>query len=360
MAAWRKTGRLERHRTRLLQGFMERGISLEFGERLYEQIKGFGEYGFPESHAASFAILVYASSWLKTHHPAFFACALLNSLPMGFYAPAQIVADAQRHDVTVRKADVNESDWDSTIEAEGGALRLGLRLVKGLREDVGRRVAEERKARGPYRDVSDIVRRCDLDKRARDVLSRAGALDSLAVHRRAAVWTALDKRPVLLRGLADEDVGGVLPPPSDREILLLDYATTGVSVDDHPMLHLRPALLSMPWAKKGSRILDSREVQQTPHGTKARAVGLVIGRQRPGTADGTCFVTLEDEHGMVNVIVWGRDFDRWRQTVVTAQFLLVDGVIERQGIVVHMIAHKVTAVSPAHQAELPFKSRDFH
>jgi error-prone DNA polymerase len=366
MAAWRKTGRLERHRARLLEGFEKNGISLEFGERLYEQIKGFGEYGFPESHAASFAILVYASSWLKTHHPAFFAAALINSLPMGFYAPAQIIADAQRHGVGTRPADVNFSEWDCTIDrSESGAfgIRLGLRLIKGLREETGKKIAEERRTHGPFLDVSDLVRRCDLDKKARHALARAGAFDTLATHRRAAVWTAMDKRPGLLKGLTDDDAAAVLGAPSSAEVLLLDYATTGLSLDDHPMMHLRPAL-----PKKLGRVLDSREVQSAPHGTRARTLGLVIGRQRPGTADGTCFVTLEDEHGMVNVIVWGRDFDRWRQTVVTAQFLLVDGVIERQGIVVHMIAKRVQAVRQseldatgrAHQEELPFKSRDFH
>jgi error-prone DNA polymerase len=364
MAAWRKTGRLERHRTRLLEGFMKNGIAREFGERLYEQIKGFGEYGFPESHAASFAILVYASSWLKTHHPAFFAAALINSLPMGFYAPAQIIADAQRHGVVVRPADVNHSDWDCTLDPlapePGFAIRLGLRLIKGLREELGRHIEAER-GRGAFSDVSDLVRRLDLDKKARASLARAGALDTLASHRRAAVWTAMDKRPALLRALKDDDVGGALGPPSAAEILLLDYATTGVSIDDHPMMHLRRAL-----PPSLGRVLDARAVQRAPHGTKARTVGLVIGRQRPGTADGTCFVTLEDEHGMVNVIVWGRDFDRWRQTVVTAQFLLVDGVIERQGLVVHMIAQRVQAVSASmgeehgRQEELPFKSRDFH
>jgi error-prone DNA polymerase len=352
MAAWRKSGRLERHRSRLLQGFQERGISLEFGERLYEQIKGFGEYGFPESHAASFAILVYASSWLKTHHPGFFACALINSLPMGFYAPAQIIADAQRHGVQARPVDVNQSDWDCTMEGEAFAIRLGMRLVKGLREDVGKAIAENRKQHGDYVDVNDLVRRLDLDKKSRNALARSGALDGISANRRAAVWHALEKRPPLLRHLPDDDVRHVIKPPPSAEVLLLDYATTGLSIDDHPMKYVRPHL--------PSGTCTSQQLLEVPHQRRAKVCGLVIGRQRPGTADGTCFVTLEDEWGMVNVIVWGRDFDRWRQTVVTAQFLLVDGQVERQGQVMHVIAHKVTDVRVSKQMTLPFASRDFH
>ena len=348
MGAWRKNGKLARHRDRLLTGFAARGVPRDFAERLYEQIKGFGEYGFPESHAASFALLVYASAWLKTHHPGFFACALLNSQPMGFYGPAQIVADAQRHGVAVRPVDVNHSDWHCTLEPDEDthALRLGLRQVKGLREDTGKKIAAARS----YADVSDLVRRLDLDKRARAVLARAGALDGLATHRRAAVWAAMDKRPALLRGLPDEDAAQELGAPSGRELLLLDYQTVGLSLNDHPMAHVRASL--------SGRVLSSRDVMAAPAKSRVRVAGLVIGRQRPGTVDGTCFVTLEDEHGHVNVIVWGRDFERWRHTLVAATFLLFDGVIEREGIVVHVIAHGVQALQP--QLSLPFASRDFH
>ncbi len=379
MAAWRKSGKLNRHRQRLIDGFQARGVSVEFAERLFEQIKGFGEYGFPESHAASFAILVYASAWLKTHHPAQFACALLNSLPMGFYAPSQIIADAQRHGVPARPVDVNHSAWDHTLE--GGALRVGLRLVRGLSEELGRAVQAERAAHGPFADVSDVSRRLaragrGLDKRALGALARAGAFDTLAAHRRAAVWASMSAhdQPPLLRHLPDDDVRGLLAPPPAAELLLLDYQGTGVSLDDHPMRHVRAAL---PPELSGA--LTSAQVAKAPHGSRVRTLGLVIGRQRPGTADGTCFVTLEDEHGHVNVIVWGRDFDRWRSTVVNAHFLLVDGVIERQadgarpearsGHVVHLIAHAVTDVRPKRgtfggqgraQLELPFASRDFH
>ena len=385
MAAWRKSGRLERHRQRLIDGFQKTGVDVDFAERLYEQIKGFGEYGFPESHAASFAILVYASAWLKRWFPAEFACALINSLPMGFYAPSQIVADAQRHAVAVRAVDVNESDWDCTLEPgdvdAARALRLGRRLGKGLRHDVAAALTHERGARGPFVDVADVVRRARLDKRARLALARAGAFDLLAGHRRAALWAALDPRPPLFASLPDDTPS--LPAPTQGELLLLDYAHTGVSVDDHPMRHVRPGMLARLAAsgvgglggRRAPPLLDSRGVADARHGTRALIAGLVTGRQRPGTADGTCFVTLEDEHGQVNVIIWGRDFDRWRTTVVGARFLLVDAVVERQGLVVHAIARAVAAVTPsadavgrrgeadapasAAQLAFPFEARSF-
>ncbi len=392
MAAWKKTGKLERHRDRLFRGFTARGVSADFANRLYEQIKGFGEYGFPESHAASFAILVYASSWLKAHYPAHFACALINSLPMGFYAPAQIVADAQRHGVSVRPVDVQHSDWDCTLEPTGATtastvstttssslptLRLGLRLVKGLSEKVGRAIENERRAHdgGGYDDINDVVRRCSLDKRARLALAKGGAFDGLAGNRRAALWVAMDPRPPLFARLPDEQPS--LFPPSEGEVLALDYATVGLSVNDHPMRHVRPGVLEQLRRRARGRrpptLLDSRDVQNTRHGTRALMAGLVTGRQRPGTADGTCFITLEDEYGMVNVVVWGRDFDRQRATIVSSKFLLVDAVIERQGLVVHAIARAVMAVAPgagtfdggakeAQQAQLafPFEGRNFH
>ncbi len=385
MAAWKKTGRLERHRDRLIDGFVENGIDTKFAERLYEQVKGFGEYGFPESHAASFANLVYASSWLKHHHPAHFACALLNSLPMGFYAPAQIVKDVQQHGIAVRPVDITRSRWDCTLERDDDdtassppALRLGLRLIKGLNEAVARAVVADRDADGDFVDIADVVRRGRLDKRARLALARSGAFDPLAGHRRAAMWAAMDTRPPLFARLPDEQPS--LFPPSDGEVLLLDYANVGLSVDDHPMLHLRPRLLEHLARRQRARqpqLFDSRDVRdKSRHKSRVLVAGLVIGRQRPGTADGTCFVTLEDEFGHINVVVWGRDFERWRSVIVTSRFLLFDAVIERAGIVIHAMARAVMAVSATsgdfidstdgdagngkRQIALPFASRDFH
>ena len=350
MAAWKKTGRLERHRDKIIRGFVDHGISHHFAERVYEQIKGFGEYGFPESHASSFANLVYVSSWLKHHHPAHFACALLNSLPMGFYAPAQIVKDAQQHGITVRPVDVAHSSWDCALEADDTsktpALRLGLRLVKGLRKEVADVVAADRVAHGAFVDVADVVRRGRLDKRARLALAKAGAFDSLASHRRAAMWAAMDPRPPLFARLPDEQPS--LFPPSDGEVLLLDYDSVGLSIDDHPMRYVRPVLVKHLAGRSSARepkLFDSRDVRASRHKQRALVSGLVIGRQRPGTADGTCFITLEDEFGHINVVVWGRDFDRWRTMILTSRFLLFDAVIEREGIVIHAMARGVRAVS---------------
>ncbi|MCP4502786.1 MAG: DNA polymerase III subunit alpha [Deltaproteobacteria bacterium] len=364
MAAWKKHGRLMRHRDKLISGFVKHGIDREFGERLFEQIKGFGDYGFPESHAASFAILVYASSWIKTHHPAIFACALLNSQPMGFYSPQQIVFDAQEHGVSVRPLCVNHSEWDSTLEREGKGplvLRMGLRLCKGLAVVEGERLCEERRRDGAFSGVQEASRRADLSLKGQQSLASSGAFDDVHTHRRAALWSAMVKPLPLLAREADDDVGVDLSMPSELELLQLDYAHSGVSIDDHPMRHLRSWMRSqldeMPrYAKKV--LLSCREVTSQPHGTRALVAGLVTGRQRPGTADGTCFVTLEDESGMGNVVVWGRDFDEWRLQVVTSPFLVVDGVIERNGRVIHIIAKGVIGVHAF--CDFARSSRDFH
>jgi error-prone DNA polymerase len=371
MAAWKKSGRLEQHRDRLVAGFQNLGVSEELADRMFQQIKGFGEYGFPESHAASFARLAWASAYLKVHHPAAFCAALINSLPMGFYAPSQLISDVRRHGVDVRGVTVNDSAWDCTLlRGDDGrlAIRLGLRLVKGLAEDHGRAVEAERDSGGPFVDVADCARRCGLDKKQRQALARAGAFDVVSAHRRAAVWNAVVDRPPLLAGLRDDDVATTLPRASPPALLLMDYRHTGISLGDHPMRHLRPRLVK----KLGrERLLTAHEVNsvddQRRRGTTA---GLVIGRQRPGTADGTCFVTLEDETGMVNVVVWGRDFDRWHATVVASSFLLFRGKIERKDGVVHVIAEDVAAVGADLdgdvegagdvQLEFPFNARSFH
>lgn len=376
MAAWKRNGRLLRHRDRLIAGFRQRGIERDFAERLFEQVKGFGDYGFPESHAASFAILVYASAWIKTHYPAVFACALINSQPMGFYTPSQIATDAQEHGVVVRPASVQFSDWDCSLErdpdphrsgddaktAEPLRLRLGLRLVKGLGEEEGRRIEEERKARGTFKDVNDVLRRCRVSLKAQQALARAGAFDDITTHRRAAIWNAMVSQPPLLQYVRDVDVERAIEAPEQLDLLQMDYAHTGVSVDDHPMRHLRPELPDIlrrlsPGLER-QRCLTAKETAAVSHKTRAVVVGLVTGRQRPGTADGTCFVTLEDETGMSNVVVWGRDFERWRTAIVTSPFLAVEGVVEREGIVVHFIAKAVHGFRP--QANLARRSRDFH
>ncbi len=369
MAAWKKTGRLARHRQRLVEGFKSKGISDEMAERMFLQVQGFGEYGFPESHAASFARLAWVSAWLKVHHPAVFCAALINSHPMGFYAPSQLVSDVKAHGVVVLPITLHDSGWDCSLELvdQKLAIRLGLRLVKGLSEQTGRRIEDERKAHGAYVDVGDLARRCRLNKKERQALARSGALDVVSAHRRAAVWNAILDRPPLFEGLRDDDVGDLLAKASQPELLLMDYAHTGLSLDDHPMNHLRARLVKLLGKEK---LLTAKEVNNVPRTTRGTTAGLVIGRQRPGTADGTCFVTLEDETGTVNVVVWGRDFDRWHATVVSSSFLLFRGKIERQDGVVHLIAQDVAAVAAdlANTSEggddaqlaFPFQARSFH
>lgn len=311
MAAWKRHGKLERHRDRLLRGFAERGIRRSFGEQLYKQIQGFGEYGFPESHAASFALLVYASSWLKTHHPAAFACGLLNAQPMGFYSPSSIVQDAQRHGVVVRPVCIEASGWDHSLEEDPlshgeRALRLGFRLVKGLGESQGRAIEAVREERA-FGSIHDLAVRASLKKNELEALAEAGALERLTPGRRQALWDALSPRdPGLFRDVA--------PDPSDApklrahrpvEQLLLDYGRVGLSIDDHPMRYVRPSLSR----RRVSRAVDLAPI---PHGTKVRVAGLVTGRQRPQTASGVTFMSLEDETGIINLIVHAKTFERHR------------------------------------------------
>src|SRR5262249_1197238 len=237
MAAWKKTGRLMRHREQLLSGFEKKGISAEFGAALFEQIKGFGDYGFPESHAASFALLVYASAWQKAHYPAHFACALLNSQPMGFYSPATILYDAERHGVEVRDVDVTRSFWDSSLEAR--AIRIGFRLVKGFSEAAARRIEAARAARA-FDSVEDLIWRAELRRDEAEALAEAGAFESLLRGRRQALWSARAPRaPGLFEGVSIPEPKVTLPELRAAERLLLDYRRKGLAVGDHPMCHLR-------------------------------------------------------------------------------------------------------------------------
>lgn len=361
MAAWKKHGRLARHREKLLKGFAARGISARFGEMLYQQIQGFGEYGFPESHAASFALLVYASAWLKVHHPAAFVCAILNAQPMGFYSPSALVQDAQRHGVEVRPVCVVKSGWDCSLEAseEGGegrkpALRLGMRLVKGFGEGAGRAVMAAREE-APLASLEDLVRRAGLKKNEVEALAEAGALAPLVPARREALWQARAPRlEGLFEGLPLEpgqEVG--LPPLAPLEQLSLDYGRVGLSIDDHPMRHLRPDL-------RRRRVRRAEELQKMRHGESVRVAGLVVGRQRPATASGVTFVTLEDETGVVNVIIQKQLFADSYQVARNARILLVSGKLERQGEVIHVLARELTRLDLPGGAAVPSRSRDFH
>ena len=342
MAAWKKRGGLEHFEGKLKDGMQRHGYSREFADGLYRQILGFGEYGFPESHAASFALLVYVSSWLKCHHPAAFCAALLNSQPVGFYAPAQLVQDARRHGVEIRPPEVNVSDWDCTLE--GPALRLGLRMVAGLAEATGQKLA----AGKPYMSVHEL----ELNRKDLRALAAAGALQSLAGHRRLAHWAAAGaaKRPPL-----DAPAAEMLPSlaaPSEGADIVADYASLGLTLGRHPLALIRPQL-----ERRG--LMDADRLRALPHGAQAAVAGLVTCRQRPDTASGVVFVTLEDEFGNVNVVVWNRLVERQRRELLGARLLGVHGTIERDGEVVHLVARRLVDHS-ALLGPLETTSRDFH
>ena len=351
MAAWKKKGGLEPFEQRLVQGMLERGYRREFADAIYRQILGFGEYGFPESHSASFALLVYVSAWLKCHHPAAFCAALLNSQPMGFYAPSQLVQDARRHGVEVHPPDVCASAWDCTLEA--GALRLGLRMVGGLSEAAGHRIVAVR-AQGAFTAVEELAGRAMLGRRDLRCLASAGTLAALAGHRREAHWAAAGVAPGMgvLREARVDEPALRFPAPGEAEEVVADYASLGLTLGRHPLALLRPRLRDLG-------LIPAAAVQALAHGSRARAAGLVTCRQRPDTASGVIFVTLEDETGCVNVVVWRDLAERQRRELLGARLLAVDGRIERDGDVVHLMARRLADRS-ALLGGLLAPSRDFH
>jgi error-prone DNA polymerase len=349
-----------------------RGYRREFAEQIYKQILGFGEYGFPESHSASFALLVYVSAWIKRHEPAAFLAALLNSQPMGFYAPSQLVQDARRHGVQVLPADVTTSEWDCTFaaaaKAEGKndpspithhpspgkpAVRLGLRMVAGFSEAAARRLVVARCER-PFEGVVDLARRGQLNRRDLKLLADAGALKALADHRRLAHWevAGIERVTPMLGDCPIDEPVPALAAPTEGEDLVADYASLGLTLGRHPLALLRPRLARM-------RLATAAELRALPHGRPARAAGIVIGRQRPDTASGVIFVTLEDETGSVNVIVWRDLAERQRRELLGSRLMGVHGVLEREGEVVHLIAKRLVDHSALLGALLT-KSRDFH
>ena len=355
MAAWRRKGGLERFERKLLEGMRARGYDERFARQIFRQIRGFGEYGFPESHAASFALLAYASAWLKCHYPAAFTCALLNSQPMGFYAPAQLVQDARRHGVAVRPVDVNASDWDCTLEppeAPRPALRLGLRMVRDLSRAGAARIVAARRE-GPFAHVEDLARRAGLDRRDLEALAAADALRALAGNRHRAAWAAAGVEPQLplLDGIPVPEGEPLLRPPSEGEDILGDYASLGLSLRRHPLALLRPRL-----ERQGCR--RASELIQLPTGTPARAAGLVLLRQRPGSASGVIFVTLEDETGTFNLVVWPRIAETQHRPLLRARLLEVEGTVQNESGVLHLVARRLTDRSPW-LGKLPVASRDF-
>jgi len=354
MAAWKRRGGLTPYRERLLSGMAENGYPSEFAEQIYKQILGFGEYGFPESHAASFALLTYISCWLKCHEPAAFAAALINSQPMGFYAPAQIIQELRRSGVTVLPVDVTVSDWHCTLERErtGPALRLGLRLVRTLREADAEHIMAARLEQ-PFSGIDELSARAQLSRRAVQALAAAGALSALSVHRHEAHWRALgvERLPGLIAGLSAPEAPAALPEPTESQNMLADYRHLGLTIGRHPLELLRPRL-----ARRGFR--SSSELQQLPDGSNVRVGGLITHMQQPSTASGVVFASLEDETGIVNVILWPKIFAAQRRCALESNLLVVDGALQRRDRVAHVIARRLHDAS-RWLAGLARESRDF-
>jgi error-prone DNA polymerase len=341
MATFRRRGTIGLLEEKMVERMTERGYDREFAQRCFNQIKGFGEYGFPESHAASFAHLVYVSSWLKCHFPAAFACALLNSQPMGFYAPAQIVRDASEHGVEARAADINLSCWDSTLEdGDSGrpALRLGLRQIDGLQEEeIGRLVAE--RAQGAFGSVHDLWQRAGLRLPTLEKLAAADAFRSIGLDRRQALWevTALANAPPLplFSWSAAHETGAepevALPSMPLSEHVVNDYQTLRLSLKAHPMSFLRERL-------RAERVSNCQELRSMRDGQFVKVAGVILVRQRPGSAKGVVFMTLEDETGVGNCVVWPKTLERYRKTVMQARLMLVTGRVQRHESIVHVVA----------------------
>ncbi|WP_373988422.1 error-prone DNA polymerase [Duganella sp. BuS-21] len=357
MAAWKRKGGVDKYEADIKAGMKERGYEDDFADAICKQIQGFGEYGFPESHAASFALLTYFSSWIKCHEPAAFLCALLNSQPMGFYSPSQLVQDAKRHGVVVREIDVAVSGWDSSLEEPAGqlgqpAVRLGLSMLKGMREAVALRIAAAR-AHGPFAGVDELARRADLDRHDLQVLAGGNALRQLAGHRRQALWQAVGAVPDkdLLRPTAPREAAPVLAAPSEGEDILGDYRSHGLTLGRHPLALLRATLTQ-------HRFMAAETLNSYTSGMVARACGMVTVRQRPGTAKGVIFMTLEDETGNVNVIIWPALLAQQRREVLSAPLLGVYGVWQQEGMVRHLVAKRLVDMSHL-LGRLPTISRDF-
>ena len=378
MAAWKRRGGLEPFEKKLVDGMLARGHDRQFAERIFNQIKGFGEYGFPESHAASFALLAYVSAWLKRHRPTAFYCGILNSLPMGFYSPSQLIQDAVAHGVECLPADVQTSGWDYRLAATPShridneasetppALRLGLRQIKGLGEEAGHRI----EAGQPFRDIDDLHRRAALDDHDMTCLARAGALEALSGHRYQAHWDAagVDHPSALAKATQATTpyrTTVALEGPAEGEEMLADYRYLGLTLGPHPMALLRGE-------PEFRRCRTAKELQGFCQGQFIQVAGIVTCRQRPGTATGVMFMTLEDETGNSNIVVWNSVLKRFRAELLGSRLVAVKGIVEREGIVIHIVAgqvrnlsHKLTGLAlvetpiSGNPADSLFKSRNF-
>jgi error-prone DNA polymerase len=357
MGAWRKTGVIEMFRQKLVKGMLDNGHTAEFAERVFQQISGFGEYGFPESHSASFALIVYASAWLKRYHPAAFTAALINSQPMGFYAPAQLIRRFRELGGTVLPIDVNHSERDCTLEGDDPrrpALRLGFRLVRGLGEAEVEALVTARRTGGPFTSVDDLGRRAGLSAPVLSRLATADAFSSLKLTRRPALWDALPSRPRQLHLFQESDpreAPAPLPKMSGWDEVLHDYSTAGLSLRGHPVSFLRTDL-------DQRRVTKARDLNNTAHGRYVRVAGLVLMKQRPSTARGIIFITLEDETGVANLIVRPNIWDLYRQQARNAVGLIAYGSLERQGEVIHLMTHRLEDLTEMLQ-RVDSRSRDF-
>ncbi|MEM9706533.1 MAG: OB-fold nucleic acid binding domain-containing protein, partial [Pseudomonadota bacterium] len=347
LGAFRGPGSVEKFHARFIDGALSKGYDRDFAERVFRQLEGFSGYGFPESHAASFAHLVYASAWLKRHYPEVYCCAILNSQPMGFYAPAQLVRDARAHGVEVRPVCVNHSFWDNTLEPDGTggfAVRLGFRQVKGFKEEDGVFLTASRG--NGYRDVSALNRRAGLDGGAIAKLAEADAFAALDLSRRDALWRAKAiKRAEPMPLFAQEDdegiseVKAVMPQMTRGEEVFEDYVSTRLTLRDHPIKLLRPRI------SNGRPLLTAKDLETASNGGFITISGLVITRQRPGTASGVIFITLEDETGASNIIVWPKTFEKHRREVMTGRLLRIRGKLQREGVVTHVISAHIDDLS---------------
>ncbi len=364
MASWGKNGNLMQFESKLVNGMKQRGYNEDFAERLFEQIKGFGGYGFPESHSASFALLAYNSAWLKYHHSTAFYCALLNSQPMGFYSPSQLIQDAKRHGIEVKPVDVTTSTWDHQLELPAGevttkqqpSLRLGLRLVNSFNRAAAERICTTRR-QNSFRNLHDLAHRAQLKPAELEALASANALQCFSPHRYQAHWQVLaieSSRPLFsnLKSCDSEADNIRLRSPSPEQNMLADYQSTGLTLGQHPMALLR----DHPVFRHCKRHAD---LQHLNNGRFVRIAGLVTGRQRPGTASGVVFLTLEDETGNTNIIVWKDLQTRFRQALLNSKLLLVKGVMESKNEVIHVIAGELVDYSNVLE-KLAITSRDFH
>ncbi len=355
MAAWKRRGGLGPFEDKLVTGMRKRGYDETFARQIFQQILGFGEYGFPESHSASFALLVYVSSWLKRHAPAAFTCALLNSQPMGFYSASQLVQDAQRHGVGILPVDINRSGWDCSLEAgeEGAAeLRLGFRMVKGLSEEAGSRIVTAR-VTGSYANVQSLLERAGLDRRELGQLATAGALQALSGDRHRARWAVAgaEKPLPLFPSMSRQEATPLLRKPTEGQDIVADYRSTGLSLGRHPLCLLRRHL-------DRYRYVRAADLAALENGCALNVAGLVITKQRPGTASGVIFVTLEDETGQVNLVLWKQVAEKYRAALLNARLLGVAGELQVEGQVIHVIARQLLDHSDL-LGDLSVVSRDF-